>query len=545
MSEIENYKNIKVVIFRSISRCLPSKIKKFIKKYLKKKEPHGKLITNQPRERLSPSSTLYPGIGIVDFPKTYEFFNWYYPNCELNSKKWVFDHVRDDWNILDIGANVGIYSVLFGKLARNGKVYALEPTNTFDLLNSNINFHGLTNIDTFQVGLGSQAGFVEEKIFKIWGKPAERSRFAMNTLDEFIFEKGIQQLDFIKVDTDGFELDILEGAQLTLEKFNPYLMIEFSYALNTRGHEVGHLLERLIELGYKNALLLDGNNLVMRKDVSPLNAWSTSLNITPHEYSDLSFFQVQHHEESSVLSNDICVVTAMEFLFQLGSESSPKISDINPLLPKRGPRMEVNDAPLLASVYRFIRSKNHLEIGTWEGFGSALFCANSNGLVTTVNLSVGESHNLNEFEPVYTSSYYPAVREQFTGLPPIHHSDSHDSVGWIYRREGFSNRVKQIFADSRSLSPSNFDSKFESILIDGAHDVESVTSDTKLALNLILPGGVVIWHDFTLLSHERDKYPSTVGVYHAISNCLEEILNSGIKLYWVTGTWLLFGIKSK
>ena len=46
------------------------------------------------------------------------------------------------------------------------------------------------------------------------------------TIDEFVVQKNISRLDFIKIDTDGHEFDVLSGAKITIEKFKPQLIFE-------------------------------------------------------------------------------------------------------------------------------------------------------------------------------------------------------------------------------------------------------------------------------------------------------------------------------
>ena len=130
---------------------------------------------------------------------------------------------------------------------------------------------------------------------------------------------------------------------------------------------------------------------------------------------------------------------------------------------------------------------------------------------------------------------------QFTGVDVSQQSDSEASIGWIYKQMGYESRVKQIFRNSLDLSAEDFLKKFDSILIDGAHDFETVIHDTKLALELVSDDGVIVWHDFLPFREERERYSSTVGVFDAISTCVDELIASRIDLYWLQDTWLLIG----
>ena len=533
-------KAIYLLIRSRILRLLPVRFKEYLKSSLLRRYRNTSN-TKKVQEKLSSSKTHFPGLGEFELPFSYKYFDWYYPQCELNSKRWVFEHVQDSWKIIDVGANVGVYSILFGTIAKNGQVFSLEPTEKFELLQQNVKFHSLSNVKEFQMGLSDTTGSIAESIFKMWGKPPVAATFSLSTLDDFVETLDLDELNLIKIDTDGFELEILKGATITLERFNPWLMIEFSYALNTRGHEVGHLLERLVELGYSNALLLDGNNLVLKKSDKVLENWSNSLNIIPHAYSPSKLNETSDKTSPELLDGRINQVTVDQFFSDLFREESNLGDVVFPLLPGRGPKMEVNDAPVLAKIYGVMNARNHLEFGTWEGFGAALFCSNSSGNATTINLPFGESSQSETLSPVYSSSLYPARRMQFTGVDIGQQSDSEASIGWIYKQMGYESRVKQIFNNSLDLSASDFLEKFDSILIDGAHDFDTVIHDTKLALELISDDGIIVWHDFLPFREDRERYSPTVGVFDAVSACVDDVIASRIDLYWLQDTWLLIG----
>jgi len=534
------FKSIYLSIRSRIIRFLPVRLKTWLKSIPLTKASSASS-TKRDEEKICSSKTHFPGLGEFELPFSYKYFDWYYPRCELNSKRWVFENIQDSWTIIDVGANVGIYSILFGSLAKNGQVFSLEPTETIELLKKNLNHHSLSNVKAFQLGLSDTTGSISENIYKMWGKPPIAATYSISTLDDFVETLDLSELNLLKIDTDGFELEILKGAAMTLERFNPWLMIEFSYALNTRGHEVGHLLERLVELGYKNALLLDGNNLVLKKSDKILESWSHSLNIAPHAYSSSRLNEISGEITPELIDGRIRHLTADQFFKDFFHETFSLDGAIFPLLPGRGPKMEVNDAPVLAKIYCLMKPKNHLEFGTWEGFGTALFCANAPGNVTTVNLPFGESAQSDPQVPIYSSSLYPARRMQFTGKGVGEQSDSDVSIGWIYKQLGYQSRVNQIFSNSLDLSNQDFLEKFESILIDGAHDRETVIHDTKLALEVLADSGIIIWHDFYPYSRDREEYTSTVGVFDAISACVDDLLEARIDLFWIKDTWLLIG----
>src|SRR4051812_10301420 len=119
--------------------------------------------------------TNVPGRPPIELPAFYPDFAWYYPNCELETKSWFVAHVQPDWQAIDCGANIGYYSILLAQLASQGCVWAVEPTDTADLLARNVAHHGLDNVVIERVALGSSPGRRVEDIHRLWGHGSERA----------------------------------------------------------------------------------------------------------------------------------------------------------------------------------------------------------------------------------------------------------------------------------------------------------------------------------------------------------------------------------
>src|SRR5262245_36732941 len=63
-----------------------------------------------------PIYTHVPGAPPIELVDYYPEFASYYPECELQTKRWFVENVKSDWTIFDAGANVGYYSILFSRL---------------------------------------------------------------------------------------------------------------------------------------------------------------------------------------------------------------------------------------------------------------------------------------------------------------------------------------------------------------------------------------------------------------------------------------------
>ena len=209
--------------------------------------------------------TSIPGRPDIELPAFYESFAWYYPNCELQTKDWFVKHAHPDWVYIDCGANIGYYSILFSQLSPFGKVHAVEPTATADMLEINVKHNNCQNILVHRLALGQHSGKRIDKIFRLWGQAAEECEYDFLTLDHFVEELKLRKLDCIKIDVDSFDFEVLMGAEKTLGRFDPWLVVELNHALGVRGHSNMAALAWLRDRGYQHALVLDYDNFVLRR----------------------------------------------------------------------------------------------------------------------------------------------------------------------------------------------------------------------------------------------------------------------------------------
>ncbi|MCK5104321.1 MAG: FkbM family methyltransferase [Cyclobacteriaceae bacterium] len=160
----------------------------------------------------------------------------------------------EDAVIFDVGANVGIMSLHFAKKAPKGKVYAFEPTHfAWQKLKRNLELNQdiAQNIQTVQTFVSSEEKKQGEiRAYSSWkinkeigsdqhpvhgGKVMSTEGVPSTTLDNFVKEQNIARLDFIKIDTDGHEFDVLLGAGKSIKKFKPQLIFELGqYVMEER-----------------------------------------------------------------------------------------------------------------------------------------------------------------------------------------------------------------------------------------------------------------------------------------------------------------------
>ncbi len=184
---------------------------------------------------LPPIHCLVPGASPIEIGAYYKQFSHIYPDAELQTKQWLTRNARPDWVALDIGAHIGVYSILLSRLLTNGAVHAFEPTETVNMLRENLAAHACANVVVHEVALGARSGEIEDSIYRIWGAEPDRQSYHFSTVDDFVRAADLARLDFVKIDVDGFDLDVLEGAAGTFARYDPWVVVELNHALATRG----------------------------------------------------------------------------------------------------------------------------------------------------------------------------------------------------------------------------------------------------------------------------------------------------------------------
>lgn len=159
----------------------------------------------------------------------------------IKSGKLWEKHFRDVINIfispgdivIDAGANFGYNAVLMGKrIGPTGLLVAFEPQRiVYQQLSGNLILNNIFNSITFQAALGNEQSTSTMKVVDYesnWINIGDTSigeggeKIDVYTLDQIELEK----LDFIKIDIQGYELFMLQGAKNTLEQYKPTLFIE-------------------------------------------------------------------------------------------------------------------------------------------------------------------------------------------------------------------------------------------------------------------------------------------------------------------------------
>lgn len=181
---------------------------------------------------------------------------------EPNETHWFLKRVKPGHVVVDVGANVGYYTLIAGKLVgETGRVYAFEPDpSAFAILERNVALNGLTNVVLEQKAASNEPGTLrlylseenkgDHRIFET-EEARESIEIEAVALDDY-FEGREPRIDFIKIDTQGAEAVIIDGLDRVI-RANPAitLVVEFwPRALHEFGRESDALLEKFEGYGF-------------------------------------------------------------------------------------------------------------------------------------------------------------------------------------------------------------------------------------------------------------------------------------------------------
>ena len=199
---------------------------------------------------------------------------------EETLKKWtpLFGRVR---TLLDIGANLGNHTLYWSKYLQPEKIVAFEPFPENDkVLRLNLEENGLTGTVTAEtLAVGASQGYVSVSeidpgnlggtAFKLTDLSASSGAYQparMTSVDLYAGQHNLA-VDVMKIDTEGFELAVLKGAEKTLQKDRPALWIEVSGGTHAAVREyLQSLGYRLIDIMHINVLYLHSS----KTDLQPL-----------------------------------------------------------------------------------------------------------------------------------------------------------------------------------------------------------------------------------------------------------------------------------
>ena len=214
-------------------------------------------------------------LGLVDFSKGWKMKLWNGTSFKVNNymetltvMEVIYENCynlesRDKGVIIDIGANIGSFSVFASRLCEGSTVYSFEPSkNTFSYLLENININKLPRrkttgnsqslnkirfkIKPLNLAVGRKNGF--SKLYDRgrsgsmsmfdFGKKLPYEKVKVITLTKIFHKYKIKKCSFLKLDCEGSEYDILLNTPISVYKKIDTISLEFHELVNGQSHQV-------------------------------------------------------------------------------------------------------------------------------------------------------------------------------------------------------------------------------------------------------------------------------------------------------------------
>lgn len=173
---------------------------------------------------------IFPGIKCICYPDS-SFGGWvvYSTLPEFSEMNFFYNFVGKAGTLVDVGASIGVYSLIAGSRISKGAVYAFEPSHDArNKLTENIHLNKLKNVYVYDFVVSDKVGeekFLTGKISEIDhiydGKSDENKLLVKKksvTLDSFLEKKKVDRVDVVKIDVEGAEMKVFLGLKKYLEQ---------------------------------------------------------------------------------------------------------------------------------------------------------------------------------------------------------------------------------------------------------------------------------------------------------------------------------------
>ena len=178
------------------------------------------------------------------------------------------EFVKPGDQVIDVGSNIGYWLLLAAsKIGTSGRILGFEPVPAvFEILKRNIQHAGYSNVELYPWAIGSKAGNAEFYQSKIpnWGSLIQDNRLlptgsyqvSVKKLDDILDDHPSLRPTILRMDVEGAELMVLEGARRIVSRFKPSLCVEF-HPFILGWQMIRDLLTDFQALGYSSGILIE------------------------------------------------------------------------------------------------------------------------------------------------------------------------------------------------------------------------------------------------------------------------------------------------
>jgi FkbM family methyltransferase len=188
-------------------------------------------------------TTVQTAEGVRFLVNTASHLEWeifFFGGYEHSTIRLLKQRARPDGLAIDVGANIGSHAIPMAKAMRTGRVLAFEPNPfVFPRLIANLALNPDCNVDARAMAIGNRIGqvdlFIPQPDAGNLGQASvvENSNFnkvavPCTTLDSLLEDEKLGTVDVLKIDVEGFEWAVIEGARTMLARDHPLIVFEYN-----------------------------------------------------------------------------------------------------------------------------------------------------------------------------------------------------------------------------------------------------------------------------------------------------------------------------
>jgi len=165
----------------------------------------------------------------------------------------------------------------------------------------------------------------------------------------------------------------------------------------------------------------------------------------------------------------------------------------------------VLDRVALGALVRQQNARRIFEIGTFRGLTALTMAANASADAEVFTLDLPPTMDARQIAEIHYSN--PS-----SGFHRMSESGEPRLVGMSLEYHAGPSRIHQLFGNSLEMDFSAYHSSIDLFFVDGCHDDHAVLADTRTAWECLVPGGLLVWHDYTWQSVRRGVEAASLGV---------------------------------
>src|SRR5260221_960944 len=166
-----------------------------------------------------------------------DLVDWYiYFDLRDDTLNLILSILKPSSVVIDVGTNIGYLASRCARVANDGFVFGFEPSvHNFAKCLDNLSLNDFENCIVQNIGLDETERQINLETVNPNNKGMNRvstgpssgtEKITVKTLDQVLRDNGLKRVDLIKLDVEGYELQVLKGAEITVNEFRPILVIE-------------------------------------------------------------------------------------------------------------------------------------------------------------------------------------------------------------------------------------------------------------------------------------------------------------------------------